>query len=319
MAYSLWRDTDFKCCFADNDQCRGKVTSAHSIQNNGVLSKISEDGHIYTIDHTIKNSKSIPEFKKISRNKASTFFGFCDYHDTEIFKPIEVSPYQNTEEQNFLFAYRGFCIGYHKVIRKMHVLRNHFKQFPDCLLEPESIYNYRIAQLDIRDSVIEFNKFTNDLGNKKYDGLETFTYTLDYEINFAVSSCFAISEDMNSKLLQDIHDLNENILIPRVFVNIFPIEGKTIIILSYFKIFDETYGMLFEQLRNSTEHELLHYLSYIIFNGTEDVYYRPSSIDSLDSKLKKSMIASYTSYLNPLSELDLMLRNLHFKFNIFDI
>lgn len=319
MAHSLWKDTDFKHCFISDDQCKGKIKSAHSIQNNRILNRISEDGHVYTIEATIKNSGIEPEFKKISRNKASTFFGFCDYHDTEVFKPIELVPYQNTPEQHFLLAYRGFCVAYHKVIRKMNTIRNSAKQFPDSLLNPQTVNMYRVAQLDMKDDKIEFNNFTDDLRNKKYSCLETFSYTLNYEVNFSVSSCFAISEDMNRKLLQDIHDLNEDILIPRIIANIFPIEGKTIIILSYYKVFAETYGVLFEQLRNSTEHELLRYLSYIIFNGTEDIYYRPSSIDSLDSKSKKSMIASYTSYLDPFHEIDLLFRDLHFKFNLFKL
>lgn len=319
MAHSLWRDTDFKYCFANDDQCRGKIKSAHSIQNNRVLSRISEDGHVYTIDFTVENSRGTPEFKKISRNKASTFFGFCDYHDTEIFKPIEVSSYHNTEEQNFLFAYRGFCIGYHKVFRKMKILRNHFKKFPDSLLEPESISEYRIAQLDIRDGEMEFNNFTNDLRNKKYGGLETFTYTMDYEVNFAVSSCFAVSKDMNMNSIQNISDLNKDIMIPRLFVNFFPIEEKTVIILSYYKNTQSPYGVLFEQLRNSSECDLLHYLNYIVFNGTEDVYYRPSSIQTLNSKTKQSMLESYTSYLNPFYEFDLLRRNMHFQFNLFEI
>lgn len=319
MLMNFWEDTDFRHCFIDDDQCKGKIKSAHSIQNNRILNRISEDGHVYTIEATINNFQIEPEFKKISRNKASTFFGFCDYHDTEVFKPIELIPYQNTPEQNFLLAYRGFCVAYHKVIRKMNTVRNSAKQFPKSLLNPVTVNMYRVAQLDMKDDKIEFNNFTNDLRNKNYSSLETFSYTLNHEVNFAVSSCFAISEDLNSNLIQDIHDLNEDILIPRVFVNIFPSEGETLIILSYYKIFEETYGSLFKQLRNSTEPVLLNYLSYIIFNGTEDIYYRPSSIESLDSITKRSMIESYTSFSNPFNELDLLFRDLHFKFNLFEL
>ncbi len=319
MLMNFWEDTDFRDCFISDDQCKGEIKSAHSIQNNRILNRISEDGHVYTIEATINHSEIEPEFKKMSRNKASTFFGFCDYHDTEVFKPIELVPFQNTPEQHFLLAYRGFCVAYHKVIRKMNTIRNSAKQFPESLLNPVTVNMYRVAQLDMKDDKIEFNNFTDDLRNKNYSCLETFSYTLNHEVNFAVSSCFAISEDMNSKPLQDIHDLNEDVLIPRALVNIFPIEGKTVIILSYYKIFEEIYGILFEQLRNSTEHNLLHYLSYIIFNGTEDVYYRLSSIESLDSKTKKSMIESYTSYLNPFHEIDLLYSDLHFNFNLFEL
>ena len=108
-------------------------------------------------------------------------------------------------------------------------------------------------------------------------------------------------------------------MIPRLFVNIFPIEEKTVIILSYYENTQSPYGLLFEQLRNSSEQEILQYLNYAVFNGTEDVYYRPSSIHTLNSKIKQSMLESYTSYINPFYEFDLLRRKMYFQFNLFGI
>lgn len=121
------------------------------------------------------------------------------------------------------------------------------------------------------------------------------------------------------ELLQDIYDFHEDVLVPRIFVNIFPAEGETVIILSYYKIFEDVYGTLFEQLKKSDEQDLLNYLSYVIFDGTEDIYYRPSSIESLEPTVRQSMIESYTSFLDPFNAFDLLLRGLHFEFNLFEI
>lgn len=319
MATNFWKETDFELCFVGGKECHGKIKSAHSIQNNRILNRISEDGHVYTIELTVTENGPEPYFKKISRNKASTFFGFCDYHDTQIFKPIEIVSYENNPKQNFLFAYRGFCVAHHKVVRKMSTLRNTSKKFPKSLLDPQTINVYRTTQMDLRDGKEQLEKFTEDLLKSNYDQLVTFSYTLDYEVNFAVSSCLAIEKDMEMKPLQDIYDLHEDVLVPTVFINIFPIENKTVIILSYYEDSENIYGVLLEQLKNSNEQDLLNYLSYVIFNGTEDVYYRPSSIEALELRTKKSMLESYTSFLNPFIELDLLLRGLHFDFNIFDL
>ena len=87
------------------------ISAAHSIQNNGVLSQVAEDSHVVTY------AVDVGEFtaKKLSKNVASIFWGFCNTHDA-IFNPIETIPYTKTDEQNFLFAYRGFVVASHKKI-----------------------------------------------------------------------------------------------------------------------------------------------------------------------------------------------------------
>lgn len=319
MLQSNWRETDFKICFAGNDDCKGNIKSAHSIQNNRILNRISESGHVYNIEASVINSNLQPEFKKISKNKASTFFGFCDYHDTEIFKAIELNTYEGTEQQNFLFAYRAFFVAYHKVIRKMSVLRNSFKKYPSSLLDPQSIIMYRTAQLDIKDDELEYGLLQNMFIKQDYSEIKSFVYVLKYEVNFAVSSYFSISKDMSNNVLHNIYDLDESIIIPGVFINVFPVEGKTNIIISYNKNIESNYSRLFKQMKDATEEEFLNYLSYIIFNFTEDFYFRPSSIEALNENQKDSMIESYTSFLSPFKEMALKIDGLHFEFNLFKL
>ena len=87
------------------------VSSAHSIQNNGILKKIAENG-LVTFYGLVKDGLS---GKEIIKNHASVFWGFCNKHDA-IFKPIEIKPYTGTDEQHFLFAYRGFVVAAHNKI-----------------------------------------------------------------------------------------------------------------------------------------------------------------------------------------------------------
>lgn len=54
------------------------------------------------------------EFGKTGRKKATTFTGFCDYHDSKIFSPIENEDYvEENKEQEFLFAYRALAYEHH--------------------------------------------------------------------------------------------------------------------------------------------------------------------------------------------------------------
>ena len=85
------------------------ISAAHSIQNNGVLGKIVEDGHVMGYELETGEVGG----KLYGRNKASIFWGFCNKHDG-IFKPIETAPYVGTDEQHFLYAYRAFVVSAHK-------------------------------------------------------------------------------------------------------------------------------------------------------------------------------------------------------------
>lgn len=105
---------------AEASECSGPIVRAHTIQRNGGLSKIaSPQGYVYTflldgVDYAkarIEGTKILLERlpKWIGIRKASTFTGFCNRHDTEVFRPIEVNPFEECQEHAFLLAYRGIC------------------------------------------------------------------------------------------------------------------------------------------------------------------------------------------------------------------
>jgi len=80
-----WKKHAAQECLESNSDCRGKVINAHTIQNQYALEHIEEDGHVYMMSDDF-NRVSL---KKIGRNKATTFTGYCSYHDNEVFKSID--------------------------------------------------------------------------------------------------------------------------------------------------------------------------------------------------------------------------------------
>lgn len=117
------QDTDFKACMYPNkSECKLPIKNAHTLQNNGVLSIIAEDDHVMVIDilNKVRTGSSI---KRISKNKATTFYGFCEYHDSVLFKDIELREYAKEDKQNFLYAYRMLAQEYHKNKESWHHYR----------------------------------------------------------------------------------------------------------------------------------------------------------------------------------------------------
>jgi hypothetical protein len=102
-------------CLSPDMSCTEKAIKAHSVQNAGVLDLLSTDGHVIHFNlHASGNSPPELNYKKIGRNKATTFTGLCGKHDQEIFREIDAKPIDiENQSQLLLLAYRS-------VLRELH-------------------------------------------------------------------------------------------------------------------------------------------------------------------------------------------------------
>ncbi len=106
---------DKKYCLhpsANLNACQGKIIKAHTIQLNGGLNLIARNSHVYKFFGdftTLKRTSGKLEARLIGIKNASTFTGFCSYHDNVVFSPLEKHPFQPTLEQIFLLSYRPIC------------------------------------------------------------------------------------------------------------------------------------------------------------------------------------------------------------------
>jgi hypothetical protein len=110
---------------ANSNTCKGGIVKAHSIQRGGGLSCIAEDNHVYRL--MPKVTYSPPSYsidvERIGINDASTFNGFCNFHDNNTFSRIEKYPFEASIDQIFLLAYRAQC-------RETFMKNNQFELLP---------------------------------------------------------------------------------------------------------------------------------------------------------------------------------------------
>ncbi len=100
--------------YCEGTRC-DKVISAHSIQKQGQLNLMAEEGHVYRLSadlSILKSGSGVPRLKKVGINRASTFAGFCKEHDNTLFEPIDNFPLVPTKHQVALYAYRCLCREY---------------------------------------------------------------------------------------------------------------------------------------------------------------------------------------------------------------
>ena len=65
--------------------------------------------------------------KRVGINHASTFSGFCGYHDNVTFAPVEDAPFTATDEQCFLLGYRAMCRELYQKTTALEATKNYIR------------------------------------------------------------------------------------------------------------------------------------------------------------------------------------------------
>ncbi|MEK8020963.1 MAG: SEC-C metal-binding domain-containing protein [Candidatus Parabeggiatoa sp.] len=143
-------------------ECNGKIIKAHTVSKSQNLSKIANNNHVYALNPTLQNfdkfnGKLHPELVGI--NKASTFTGFCGYHDKAIFAPLEDKPFAGSKEQCFLLAYRA--------LSRENFAKKSSLNIPDLLKKADSGHDID-TQIFIQN-IASSNQLGIDTGNTDID------------------------------------------------------------------------------------------------------------------------------------------------------
>lgn len=313
---SMWAESGGEdCIFKDNNNCNNPIIGAHSIQNNGVISKLAEDGHVLMpVSDFFHNGMPITSFKKVSRNKATTFTGFCSYHDNKVFKEIDTNSYQNSRKQNFLFAYRSFTKEYYEKYRQLTFFRKIFSDYPNRCMENNFISSAIMPSLTSHnDNLFDLKLFNKSFQVINYDVLNTVNFKLNYEVNFATSAMFEMDYDFENNMIYDSHDFSDSNKPPKLFLNIFPEKGITWIILSCFKTEYQKYRNVFDTLQDTyinNREKFYNLMTNMVMTQTDNIVIGNRLINYWGKEKTHEFISDweFTAILTNLPELNKFLK-----------
>ncbi len=295
---NLKRKCRFKeCIFPDKSTCSSKTIKAHSIQRNKVLKNISERGMVISGD--IQKTLFTREFEKVGINSASTFFGFCNYHDALIFSEIENSRYKGSQEQNFLFAYRACCLEYVKKKEDCCFYKSLLKRYANTSKEIHVRSKLYEAQVGLSDLTNILEYFSNELIKQRdlrnFKIINTATFSISYESLIAVNSLFFLHYDFQGNLINDLSDPSK---VPApIFLNVFPENGKTIILLSYLTDDVKTYRNILHQLNSFSHSEIENFFSNLIITHCENFFISPLKYKKISKKLRRLFVSKFMNTL----------------------
>lgn len=187
-----------KCIFSD---CSEAAIESHSIQNS-LLKRISNSKkQVLHFGFNVSHLELKNAIKPISITDASTFLGFCNKHDTEIFLPIEQTNRPilfSDKEQMFLLTYRAICREY----VNSKEAANSIKKFFSKVDNPENLNDYAqvFAIINAYNSYCELHWMENIkkmadclFKIKVFDDFFKYGYAkIDKEIPLYAESFFAV-------------------------------------------------------------------------------------------------------------------------------
>ena len=218
--------------------CSGRPIAAHTIQKEGGLREISEDGHVLSLKKGAFNigrndGTLVPASDGIAR--ASTFPGFCNLHDA-MFSPAEQTTVVIGTEVAFLLSYRA--VVYEKFVKEASIKSiDKIRQQADRGVPFRAQANIQNAlwlqrwgsEIGLRD--ITAHKACYDLAY--HTGFSGFHFSAtEFDVALPVAACGAFCPDFDL-FGQPIQSLAATANLDPIAVNLTTLNGRGVLILGW--------------------------------------------------------------------------------------
>lgn len=300
-----------KNCYFDKEPNHiQKAIKSHSIWNSGILNLLAnKNKKVYWIDPK-KRYKLFGEdeklFHEVTINNATTYRGFCNFHDENLFKSIEKNnEYNNTLIQNFLYSYRAFSFQHVQNILSNFAYRDLAKEIRT--MHSSNIAEFKVIHVFFIEKILEnikkpkwdkifqetkdifhntFIEFTNDnielFINKINRNFILKSYKFSKKIKFA---CSGIGDPLLDGKGNKIHTTESGFL----FLNIFPkCENESYLIIGLLnrdlKVYKDLLDFIDSEYKNYLNNEQNIFelvIQNLVVNSTENIVMAPKLHSSL--------------------------------------
>lgn len=285
----LIKDSRVKQCLHPlQEECSEDIIKAHSIQNNGILSKVSENGKLTVIKPSFTREGVSIEADYKGRKIASTFTGFCGKHD-KVFSDIENKPYEKKSKQNFLLAYRAFAFEAHRKAEATNIFGATVAQRPSILKDETQLMIYRGYQAAMADNLYLKKIFDKAIVEEDYHVIQTLVIEVEGEALMAACSSIHLEYDLKGNQLNVVTSIDTTETLKPLMINVFPQHGKTFVVFCWLKEDSIFYSNFISQLNHLEKEEMLLYVSNLIVSYTENFYINPAFWETFSNKEKNAI------------------------------
>lgn len=263
-------------------ECNHKIIKSHSVSRSGSLKLIERNSHVYWHDPSLLNLDFdlSSQFKLVGINEASTFPGFCNKHDSEIFSPLETKKFTGTAEQCFLLAYRSVCLEIYKknILKKQHIYKKAiFSQNKDQNLLEDFDQGVNLGLLDLMD---QKKSYDDILKAKNFNSCKYVLFEFD-EIFPIQSTCsYQVDIDINGNRIQKYHTHKK--ALDSICIISFAADSKSYICFFWLQKSNDICSQYMEPILKFSREQLPALFGSIILQSSENSYISPSWYENLD-------------------------------------
>lgn len=284
------------CLYAD---CNKDAIKSHVLQKNGILREIGEDNHLIQFSfpqpfHIEK--QGLYSFESIGINNVYTFLGFCSYHDTELFKPIETTSDLDLFciEAQYLFSYRTLC----QELRKKEIIFDISKGMIDHF-PTENVDNFVEFKNGLKDGINNLLFFKNeldiDIESKSFNKFSFETLEIP-KLDICISGPLNIEDENNP---QSILFRNDHLPFTTSIINVFPTNNHSYVIAGYHNEYKDYWlNDFILRIKGGEKTEIFKELSDLISTRIEFWCISP--------KLFKSLLKDKIEYLKKIWEQEVL-------------
>jgi len=314
-----------ECFHHKENECKGKIKQAHSIQKNGKLtvleSPVNGNLSVYSFVSASQSEDNMMEdLIAIGKKEASTFFGFCDYHDSKLFSPIENNEFDDSDEHLFLHSYRSFAHSYHLKLEEIKAWTNSTSEYRETLMRTygKEVIDIKIKQFSALENhlVKRKNILYNSIENKEYNNLNYLIHEFEGIVPLAVSDIITPTLSFRGEIMNNSDE--NNLIVSQPIFTLLPEKDHSILILAAFN-YDTRSSNFIDDLNDMPKYEFEKAISSIIIDGCQNTIISPKFWDRLTTKEKRLILDEYSwrSLINIVEKKHFMSRFNFFKTKYF--
>jgi hypothetical protein len=212
----IFNDNKYCCATFDKKNCRTPIVGAHTVQRGRVLASLARKGHVGTFYRNTDGFQDVRSLKTGIRKDASIFYGFCEYHDVELFREIEINEFQPTLENCWSSSYRAIChesyqknAGVEVVSWQLEHLDKGHRVIDQVLIQDNLRRMERDIQKGLSDITAIKHRFEEIHTTKKYCELVCYVIEFDQPLSIAVCASISPFYDIENKKFQNLGNPNE--------------------------------------------------------------------------------------------------------------
>ncbi len=270
-----------ECCFYCNEPC-SSFCNSHTVPR-FCLEYIATNGKLSYIN-TIVDVPFLNYDKGI--NEAGTFHIICRNCDNTIFQDYENEKNYDKIPTTKMLAQIAMKCNL-KLISKREFENAFYDEIHSQLKFPEDVTERKqtVNGMDLKEYITAYNKAKKS-SLKPFDGdYHIYSYiNLPYRIPIAFQGSISLISDLEGNIINDIYNLNKNYEIKDVYLCVFPLKSKSIIMF-FIENGNKRYSTFFKQFKKLTLPEQLKVVNYIIFAYTEDYFMSPKLSKDTTAKL----------------------------------